>query len=1054
MKRFTVILLEMACVLGVGVSVLLLGVAYYIDTDEFRKDFVEVLEAVTGQPITLKGELNIALYPALSLEVLGLAVESGEEGNETPLLECHELQVSARLMPLLSRRVELKPVLVEGMTINVVRSKTGVINWQSILERQAATFHQSAVNESPSSDFKISGFSFAGLEVVNASVRFTDEKNGNSFTLSGVAVNTGSIVPDGRVPFTTKSLFTWGNGNIESQLIFRGVVETGGGKFLHLDNANVSATIGGQFLPQGAKPGELVADLNVDWESKRIAVNNLQIRFLGLRATGEAVSGNLSTDFFAKGHVRLQPFVPLDLIKKYFPSLPENRVNGLVAAQFSTDFFINEKGGRLSKVIASVDELKITGSMQIQDFATPKLLFDLHAGDIDLDRYLPLFETDTPFIWDDFSLATWQQFRGSGVVKAKSLTVLKQKISGLAVSVNAETEGISIVAKGAHRDINDILGKAQLRIGSNDGQPTLSGDMEVRGKLPSGGCPFMAQGPVRIRGAGRLYGKLAIGRTNCSDQGRSIALLRHLSGEGGIFFGKGVATFKNGAGERKIPYKTAECKLRFSPLPGEGYEYFSFQTQVDVQSQNTGRLESLVVSAKGPIITSVERIHVKSPGIQVNGDCSGTLYTETPETLSSRGVIVFDTDTNSVSVDKLSLASLETKLHGNVYLTDLNKKVKGKGTFSLPSVNVRRLVSLITKRQINTEDEKALEEAHLQADFDVDGNGFRLTGIKGGLDGMSVSGSVIGQELTNPKLLVNLTVGKLDVDRYLSPSREPPVEALRVGKPPKKAPPVELPLNFFTMLRLDGKVHFEELKIADIRAVDFSARIHADNGAIKISGGHGTIHGGDVTVNMTGTIGAKRLTTHLQMHVQDMRAGPLLKDLADREYVRGKTGVHFDLVSFGRTDDDIVANLNGKAWARIQDGSFKFTGYTPSGSPEPALERGSNAPRRDTVQRRTSFEKASAHFVINDGVFNMVEMQLDAPFALKTNGKGWFSLPDKTIDMSFQNNFVMVPSVTICLKGNLSDPNVTIPTGKIVNDTVRNILSLPAKSFKFLRDLF
>ena len=58
------------------------------------------------------------------------------------------------------------------------------------------------------------------------------------------------------------------------------------------------------------------------------------------------------------------------------------------------------------------------------------------------------------------------------------------------------------------------------------------------------------------------------------------------------------------------------------------------------------------------------------------------------------------------------------------------------------------------------------------------------------------------------------------------------------------------------------------------------------------------------------------------------------------------------------------------------------------------------------------------------------------------------------MNISIRNDFVAIPSVTIQMTGKLTDPEINVPKGKMINDTVRNILSLPEKSFKFLRDLF
>jgi len=257
------------------------------------------------------------------------------------------------------------------------------------------------------------------------------------------------------------------------------------------------------------------------------------------------------------------------------------------------------------------------------------------------------------------------------------------------------------------------------------------------------------------------------------------------------------------------------------------------------------------------------------------------------------------------------------------------------------------------------------------------------------------------------------------------------------------------------MLRLSGKAWFEEFKLAKVRAKGLSAEIEADKGDIRISKGVGKVHGGDLTAILTGKVGADSLSTHLKLHVEDMQAGPLLKDIVEREYLRGETDIDFDVISFGKTDDAIVQNLDGKAWTRIRNGSFKFTGYDLPNLKQDSHDQSVAALKRPKpVERRTVFDKAVGYFTIKKGVFHADKIRLEAPPVLQSYGKGQFSLPANTIDLSIRNDFVVVPSVTIHLKGKLTDPKVSVPTGEILDKTVRNILSLPEKSFNFLRDLF
>lgn len=1049
-KRSLIILLEIGALVVVVLSVVLFWAAYYVDTDEFRDSFVGVMEQVTGQPVTLKGEFNIALYPTISLEVLGLVIESDADSGEQPLVEFDDLQVSARLIPLLSRKLELRTILVEGMTVHVVRSENGEFNWQSVIDRQTTLFADSEGGD------QIAGVSLAGLEVVDASFAFADKQAGDVFELSGIDIRTGTIVPGEDVPFSAKSDFSWQKAGLTSQFILKGVIETHENNHLRLKDANIYATVGGDFLPQGANPGEMTAGLKVDWEDRRLSIDDFQLSFLGLRAKGSLISENMDKALSATGRIEFQSFTPSDIILRYFPDAPTASVDGLKRGTFSTNFQVDEKGVALKNLSVSLDDLKVHGRAQLVGYKSPLLDLDLHGTDVNLDRYLPLFETGTPFIWDDFNLGFWSAIRGKAVANAKSFTVLGQTLTDIRLALDANKARIAANADARFEGVENLKGKAQFRFGANARThvPTFGGQLELSCQSPTDGFPHLQNEMVRVDGDGRAYLKVDIEQMDCPPEVRSIGILRHLSGDVKLLFGSGMASYKDGATRYELPSTTSEYGVKVTPISQQGEEFFTFDTVAHARAQGGKDIRNFSVSMQGPLTTAVDSFHLKSGGVRVKTSMSGALYTNQLSRINANGMVSFDSVKHTVSVKDATIRTLETTIKAEGDFVDLDARFKGKGRLDIPSANVRRIIFLLSKFGVRTDDPEALKAAGLHANYEVDDSGFRLTELEGRLDGMSFNGHVVGQGLKDPKLVFSLAAGAFDLDRYLPPSIEPTLQEIREGKEPKKAEPVDLPLKFLRWLNVSGKAWFEEFKLADIRAKGLSAVIEAEDGDIRISKGTGKIHGGDLTANWTGKVGKDSLSTHLTLHVEDMQAGPLLKDMADREYVRGETDVDIDLISFGRTDDDIVANLDGKTWARVRNGSFKFTGYD---LPRPKVDdhdRQMGASQRKEVERRTVFTKALGYFTVKKGVFKADRFRVEAPPVLQSYGSGQFSLPDNTIDLAIRNDFVVVPSVTLRLQGKLTDPSVSMPTGEILDKTVRNILSLPEKSFNFLRDLF
>ncbi len=1041
----------------IGITLILLSAglfwaSYYVDTDEFRQRFSDAVEQITGTPVRLEGELNIALYPALSLEALGLVVNGGPEDNDIPLVKFDTLRVSIRLLPLLSNQVDVRSIIVQGMAVNIVQNVQGELNWQSLIDRFSAM-----ASDTPSTGNGATEYSLSELDVMNATIVYTDKKEGQSFGLSGINLRTGAIVPGRVVPFTAKSHFALKSGEVTSEIILKGMIKGTEYEGFTLEDSTLYASVGGAFLPSGANPGEMTARVNMDWKKRTIALDGVSVRFLGIRAEGNVQSDNFIQSLTGYGHLSVLPFKPADIVNRYLPDAPTSDIDGLKHGAISSDFLVDEAGLTLKNLVATLDDLTVRGGISMKGYAHPAFAFDLQSGVVDIDRYLPLFTgSTTPVVWDDITLDFFKAIRAQGKIKADGFKALDNTLSAVRLALNADDKAIRIDAEAIRKDQGGLAGNAVFSIGRNEttNMPTFGMRAHLTAHSQANGFDFLNIEPFKVTGTGQLTASVNVAQMDCPPQENVIGILRRTSGEIALSLGAGKGAYTQDASSKfSILYSKAECALKLSPVLVSKEGAYGFNTDLTLRGNGGKTVRTFSLTTKGPLTWDMEENHLASSGLQVKGSVAGTLYTDMSSRITANGKVAFDTEKGVAQIDEATVRTLETTVKGDAKLTDLNTSFKAQGKVEVPAANLRRVVYLLSKFALRTGTPEALKVFKLMTNFTADKDGFKLTELEGSLDGMSFNGEIVGHGLKDPKLAFTLSGGVLDIDRFIPPSSKPTLEERRAGKK-HKAPPVDLPLAFFRWLPIEGKVWLEGLKLAKINATNVSGNIKADNGAINVSDVRGKIYGGLLKAGWVGEVGEKSLTTHLKLHVEDALAGPLMKDLVKRDYVRGETDVDLNLKSSGTTDDDIVANLGGTAWVRIRNGSFKLSGYDNSA---PAHDIEKNIPIggvSETRKRRTVFHKAMGYFTVEKGVFTVDKFRVESPPILQSYGQGNFSLPDETIDFAVRNDFVAVPSVTIEIKGDLSDPEVTVPKGKIVDDTVRNILSLPEKSFEFFRDLF
>lgn len=1048
LKRLVIILIECLVVAIVVVAGVLLWASWYVDTEEFKAKFLQIVELGTGCPAALRGELNIALYPNISLEILGLDIND-HSVEKAPLVSFETIRVSARIMPLLSRQLEFRTIVVDGMQANIIKSKDGKINWQALIKKPEVK----QGSEVPI-DAGLDDVSLSGLEVSNAIISYLDEIDGDTLTLSGIDIRTGEIRAGESVPFTASSQFDWRDGGIESKIILKGRLESTDGESVRLADANLYASVDGPFLPKGTNPGELSASVVVDGETRVVSLDNLHVRFLGIQAEGTFLSGDLGEDINGEGTLVVKSFSPADIISRYAPDMPVKAVDGLKRSHFKTQFIFDEKELTFKKLTCSLDDLTVEGSASLRNYSDPYFSFDLTGGLVDLDRYLPLFADGEPFYWSDYPLEFFRDFRGEGKAHAKGFKVLNQTLHDISASAVANGKNIIIDAKVKTDASEDLAGKGVFTLGkvSESGVPTFAASLSLNGLSPKSGFALLNFDPLTIEGEGSLTAKLNVKTIECPPEGRSIEILKAINTEFIIVSGKGFGGLDVDSDLHQLDFDKAEWSFNASPLTVDKDLYYGFWIDTSVRGSGSDTFRTFSLSAKGALSTAVDELHISGSGLQVRSSVSGRWYNGKSNRATAQGVVAFDTEKDSMSVKDTMIRAFETTAKGNITFSELSKDFKGRGDIELPGMNIRRLIYLLVGKRLRTQDTEALKSFKMTTSFDLDENGFKLNNLAADLDGLPITGTMSGIGYDLPDVRFNLQAGAFDLDRYLPPSRKPTIEEQRAGKVEKPSP-VELPLKFFRALQGTGAVRFDEFKLMKIRTQNLSGTITAEKGKIHVSKVTGDIYEGKLKGDWTGDVGKESLMTRLKLSFHDMQAGQLMTDIAKRDYVRGLTDINLDFIGHGHTDDDIVKTLGGKADLTIDKGSYKFTGYDAKPSAKVRNDSTESVLNNDPRRRRTVFSKAKADFSVKRGKFSVRTFHIDASPVLESHGMGWFDISKNTIDLSIRNDFVAVPSVTVNLKGKLTDPAIHVPKGKILDDTVRNILSLPQKSFNFLRDI-
>jgi AsmA protein len=162
-----------------------------VDPNDYRDEIAARAEAATGRPMQIEGELRLSVIPWLGVEIGRVSVGNPAGFGEAPFLVVESAAVGARLFPLLSRRLEVSTVRLEGLQLALVKGRDGRGNWEGFGSGDGAPRSEGAGAAGPA--FRIAGI--AGLEISDARVSFEDQAAGSVIEASVPRLVTGALVP-------------------------------------------------------------------------------------------------------------------------------------------------------------------------------------------------------------------------------------------------------------------------------------------------------------------------------------------------------------------------------------------------------------------------------------------------------------------------------------------------------------------------------------------------------------------------------------------------------------------------------------------------------------------------------------------------------------------------------------------------------------------------------------------------------------------------------------------------------------------------------------------
>lgn len=100
-----------------------------LDPGEFRDDIAKVVKSTTGRELIIDGEVSFKIFPAPKLLVENVSLSNAKWGARSTLMSVDRVIAEVALIPLFSRAISVRRVVLVRPVLNLERSKSGKSNW-------------------------------------------------------------------------------------------------------------------------------------------------------------------------------------------------------------------------------------------------------------------------------------------------------------------------------------------------------------------------------------------------------------------------------------------------------------------------------------------------------------------------------------------------------------------------------------------------------------------------------------------------------------------------------------------------------------------------------------------------------------------------------------------------------------------------------------------------------------------------------------------------------------------------------------------------------------
>ena len=323
-----------------------------VDVQKYKPELEKKIAEASGRPFSVSDDLRLSVFPWAGISFSNLHLGNVKGFEEKDFVRIKSFEVRIKLIPLLSKDIQVKKFILNEPRMVLVKNKYGRVNWE--LPKKTGKPKKDVkvpVEKILETGLPISALWVEDFSIKNGEVLWIDHAAGTRKQVSNINLTLQEVSLDCPV-----------------QLKFSAVMDK--------QPLSIQGSVGP--VRKGFQEGSVSMDLSL------MALNQLTMRFKGA-LENLAVTPGIELD------LEVAEFSPRKIVAALNRTFPMATADPKAFVRMTLNAHIkaNSKKVSVSNGILGLDESKLNFSMKASDFSKPAVTFDMNLNQINLDRYLP-----------------------------------------------------------------------------------------------------------------------------------------------------------------------------------------------------------------------------------------------------------------------------------------------------------------------------------------------------------------------------------------------------------------------------------------------------------------------------------------------------------------------------------------------------------------------------------------------------------------------------------------------------------------------------------------